>query len=402
MIKDDLTIGLYGINGVYNYGCEAIVRGTEKLLRDIYPNLEIKYASLRTDDDKKRLSGCDIRIVDRKLKPLPSLSRINNIFSYNTGYFIKSLFHEDLTWTNECDMIFSIGGDLYTFPYEHKRRKFLRYYNPLIHFGEIMMNLNKKFIIWGASIGPFEKDLNAKDSFINHLRKVNLITSREPVTSCYLKNLGISKNVIDFPDPAFVLKNTSINEKKIKSIKEDIVIGLNLSPLSASQLNIDNELDFHINLIQSLVEKFNANLILIPHVINDFNPLDDDLRYLKSIYEKLPEYIIERVRIIEDDPGYLGIRDTLKSCDILIASRMHCCINALSICIPTIFLSYSKKSVGMSQYIYDNDKFVFPLNRVNDESFFTLVKYTISKKDDIKMYLKKRLEKMCFNLNFPF
>lgn len=401
-MTENLTIGLYGIGGTYNYGCEAIVRGTEIILRDTYPDLEIVYASPRAEDDRKRLSGCKIKIVDRNYNSFFSFSKINSILSYNTGYYLNGFFNEDFSWADECDMIFSIGGDLYTLPDNHEMRRFPRYYNPLIHFGEIMMNLNKKFIVWGASIGPFEKDLIAKRIFVDHLSKANLITSREPMTSSYLRDVGITKNVVDFPDPAFVLKNPFFSEKEIKSKNDDIVIGLNLSPLSATQLDIDNEIEFGANIIRNLVKKFNADLILIPHVVSDFNVLDDDLRYLKSIYESLSEDIIEKVQLIEHDPGYLGIRDTLKSCDIIIASRMHCCINSISIGIPTIFLSYSKKSLGMSQYIYNDNEFVYPLDKITDESFFTLVKKIIFKKDDITNYLNRRLEEIQFNLNFLF
>ena len=57
MIKENPTIGLYGIGGVYNYGCEAIVRGTEIILRKKWPNIQIKYASLRPEDDKRRIQN---------------------------------------------------------------------------------------------------------------------------------------------------------------------------------------------------------------------------------------------------------------------------------------------------------------------------------------------------------
>ena len=36
---------LIGIGGVYNYGCEAIVRGTVNILKSINPEVKISYAS---------------------------------------------------------------------------------------------------------------------------------------------------------------------------------------------------------------------------------------------------------------------------------------------------------------------------------------------------------------------
>ena len=46
---------LIGIGGVYNYGCEAIVRGTVNILKSINPEVKISYASYNYEDDVQRL-----------------------------------------------------------------------------------------------------------------------------------------------------------------------------------------------------------------------------------------------------------------------------------------------------------------------------------------------------------
>jgi len=40
-----MRIGLYGIGGVYNFGCEAIVRGAYKVIQGLYPGADIVYFS---------------------------------------------------------------------------------------------------------------------------------------------------------------------------------------------------------------------------------------------------------------------------------------------------------------------------------------------------------------------
>lgn len=44
---------LIGIGGVYNYGCEAIVRGTVNILKTIDNRIEVYYASYNYEDDMK-------------------------------------------------------------------------------------------------------------------------------------------------------------------------------------------------------------------------------------------------------------------------------------------------------------------------------------------------------------
>ena len=82
----------------------------------------------------------------------------------------------------------------------------------------------------GASIGPFKRGTKTEHIYINHLSKVDLITSREPRTSSYLKELGIYKNVQNCADPAFIVPLTeNCHFKK----SDQIIIGINLSPLSS-------------------------------------------------------------------------------------------------------------------------------------------------------------------------
>ena len=57
---------LIGIRGTYNYGCEAIVRGTTVLLEKNIPEIEVYYASYNYADDRKRLEGCNVHLINRK------------------------------------------------------------------------------------------------------------------------------------------------------------------------------------------------------------------------------------------------------------------------------------------------------------------------------------------------
>lgn len=104
---------LIGIGGVYNYGCEAIIRGTVSILKSINPEITVSYASYNYEDDIKRLRDCDIHIVKRQrprrwsfkniIRKLLSLVGIRNILSYDST-----------NWLDDYDTVFSIGGDIYT------------------------------------------------------------------------------------------------------------------------------------------------------------------------------------------------------------------------------------------------------------------------------------------------
>jgi len=391
MIKDDPTIGLYGIDGTYNYGCEAIVRGTEKILREIWPDVTIKYISLRPEDDKKRLKGCNVEIIPRTLHPLWSLQRINGISAYHTGLYWKNYYREDLKWVDDCDLILSIGGDLYTLATNYKDPKLKPYYNSLIHFGDIIKNKNKKFVVWGASIGPFKG--KAKNSFAKHLKNVDLITSREPKSTEYLKSINIHENVVECADPAFKLNL----DKRKTSTRDKLKVGINLSPLSYSH-NLEQLKSSNIykqaKMIKKIIEYFEAEIVLIPHVFCDFNLLDDDLRHLSEVKDALPDDINDDVKLIDKDNGFMYIKKILAECDIVIASRMHCAINALEVNIPTIFLSYSSKAKGMAKYVYGNEELALSYYDTDLNTLLKLIENIVQTKENNKNFLKEKIEKI--------
>ena len=80
----------------------------------------------------------------------------------------------------------------------------------------------------------------------------------------------------------------------------------------------------------------------------------------------LPDSVKKMVSVVEDDPGFIGIKKILASCDIVAAARMHCAINALSLGVPTILISYSEKSIRMAEYVYGHTKWVFPLTDIEE------------------------------------
>ena len=45
---------------------------------------------------------------------------------------------------------------------------------------------------------------------------------------------------------------------------------------------------------------------------------------------------------------------------------MHCAVNAITMNIPTVFLSYSEKAKGMAEYVYNTKNAVLSLSEFED------------------------------------
>ncbi len=351
---------LIGIGGVYNYGCEAIIRGTVAILRQVAPDVNISYASYNYAYDKSKLEDLGINIIKRHNRSRRWTFR--NIICKISSMLGHTIYQYDTTkFVRRYDTLISIGGDIYTLGANNQANLSL----PRFIDRCLSKQPNLKYILWGASVGPFTRNPEALRYFKNHLSKAHLIVAREQSTVAYLRSIGISDNVCFAPDPAFFVPFKPIQHTS----NEITTIGINLSPLSSvyAYKTLKEAVSTHAAVVEQMASWHDTHIVLIPHVLAPDN-MDNDLCYLTNIYKALSEGAKRNVTIITEDNGFIGRKEVLSRLDYMIAARMHCGINAVTCGIPTLFLSYSAKAKGMAQFIYGNDSFVIPLSEFNSSN----------------------------------
>lgn len=380
------TFLLLGIGGVYNYGCEAIVRGTEAIIHAEWPDAKIIYASNRPEDDRKRLQGSQIEVIRRKSISRYSIANITRkLFLYIGVKFYPRM--DSLSLLKGVDAVLSIGGDIYTLYVDGN------YDRSLPKLGDAAEKRNIPYILWCASVGPFTPNPAAERFFQKHLSNISMIVARESDSIAYLANLHITSNVIFCADPAFIVAPEIV--KKTKSGGKT-TIAINLSPLSSSYLGSSSKetIERQARMIERIVNKYDAEIILVPHVVCDFLEDDDDLRYLHNILDTIDDRYRDSVRLVNTDPGFIGIKKVLIKCDLVIAARMHCAINAITAYVPTLLLSYSQKTQGMSQYVYGHRDWLLTINDFCSDNCLTVIDNMLFNKDEIHGYLANRISEI--------
>lgn len=375
---------LIGIGGVYNYGCEAIVRGTEAIIRKEYPEADIVYASKRPSDDQRRLEGSKVQIIQRGMLSRYSVKNIcRKLLSLCDIRW--SPMEDSLKLLKNVDTVLSIGGDIYTL---HPKGN---YSLSLPKFGNAAQKRGVPYVLWGASVGPFSDNPRAEMVFARHLKKLSLITARESATVEYLRTLGVRDNVVPCADPAFLIAS----EIKASHTQQcnGLTIGINLSPLSTryTKYSLEDSIQMQANTIQGIIKTFNARIILIPHVVCNFNENDDDLRYLQRVKGAIEPGYQDKIKLLDSDAGFVGVKKELVKCDLVVAARMHCAINALAAHVPTILVSYSRKAVGMCRYVYNNSDWVVSLDEFLPDNISWKVTRLIDQIEKTRGYLAKRI-----------
>jgi polysaccharide pyruvyl transferase WcaK-like protein len=121
------------------------------------------------------------------------------------------------------------------------------------------------------------------------------------------------------------------------------------------------------NFINYLIIDKKMKVLLIPHVfeLSNINQ-NDDLSYLSSIKSELGDYN-GNLEIINNQYNAAEIKYIISKCSFFIGARMHSTIAAISTNVPTIFLAYSNKGIGMSKFIYDDLPLFIRMNDLNLE-----------------------------------
>ncbi|WP_018590330.1 polysaccharide pyruvyl transferase family protein [Terrisporobacter glycolicus] len=323
-------IKLYYHSGSKNHGCEAIVRGTSKILEE-----DLSLFSIRPNEDIEYGLNNICEIIEDKEEILNKYS-LKNILAIldikinkSIDTVIKNRRKKILDNIKKDDICFSIGGDNYCYPGTDI-------------IGALNNNIRKKgakTVLWGCSVEP---DV-IKGDVSKDLSKYNLIVSRESISYNALKKANPNTKL--YPDPAFQLDKIELPLPK--GFEKGNTVGINVSPLIIDcERNKGITKDNYEELIKYIINNTNMQIALIPHVVWDDN---DDRVPLLELYNMFKE--TGRVVMIEDC-NCMELKGYISRCRFFIGARTHATIAAYSMCVPTLAVGYSVKARGIAKDIF--------------------------------------------------
>lgn len=367
-----MRVFMYGHNGSGNHGCEAIVRGTCKILKQTHLCNDIILASGNVSEDQRYGLNSIVDLLEEKN------STFKLSYQYIKAYlFLKILKNERLSeelcyrkaFLNlpKDTIAFSIGGDNYCYPG----------YQRFMMMNDMLKRKGNKTVLWGCSVEPSKiNEEMAKD-----LCKYDLIVARESLTFDALKKIGA--NVFQSVDPAFQLDK--IDLPLPKNFLESNTVGINVSPLIMScETNEGITKDNYIQLIDYILSNTDMNIALIPHVI--WNDNNDDRKPLRELYDLFKD--TNRVCLIKDC-NCMELKGYISRCRFFVGARTHSTIAAYSSCVPTLVVGYSIKAKGIAKDIFGTyENYVLPVQSLNEKDDLTNAFKWIYKNE---VYIKKHL-----------
>jgi polysaccharide pyruvyl transferase WcaK-like protein len=328
-----------GITGMRNRGVEAITVPTIEQLRLLQADAEINIHSWSPDYDQIRLKPLNVNIQKDTLSR-NSVSLRRRLFPESEYWFPSS----SVISIKNASGIIASGGDV--FSPEYNTSFFLK---PL----EVALKFNIPVIFLAQSISRFKNNQQIK-CFSKIARKSRLITIREKATYEYLTNdLGLSPDIVKLTaDPAFLLSPIDKQEARkilncygVSPDKPLVAIAPSQGICKFASLDEENKhLCALIEVIKTIINEFDAEVLIIPHV-QEIDPMIDD-RIIATDLMRALNYD-PRVTVVSADHTASEFKGLIGLCDLVIAERMHAAIAGLSSGVCTVAVGYSIKAEGI-------------------------------------------------------
>lgn len=374
-------------NGPYlNRGCEAIIRGTIRIIREAAPGAKFKaFSYFRSNKEFQAQSKSE---TDGGITHYPmGISRFSPTWwrrqvrrTFDLSIDSNTAFGDLIQNLPDSRAVLSVGGDNYSLDYGIPKS--------FMDMDDAVMAAGKPLIIWGASIGPFSARPDFERFMAEHLKSVKAIFARETATIKYLESIGVINNVFLMADPAFLMEPVPPIDG---FFPEKSSIGINLSPLLSKYItggDIIKWVSLAAKIVSAVARKFPRQIYLLPHVIQ---PGNDDYAFMTEVKRLLPAGM--QVEVIPGHYSAAELKYIIAGMDAFVGARTHSTIASLSSNTPTFSLAYSLKARGLNIDTFGHSDYCLESSRLSSEALLSGISSLLDKRDEIREILFASNEK---------
>ena len=241
-----------------------------------------------------------------------------------------------------CDVVLDIGGgDSFTDIYGAKRFGFLWSSKLAARI------LGKPLVLSPQTIGPFD-NLWSRLLAGYIVGRAQKVFARDPQSLAALGELNPDADGVLATDVAFALPFERVGHGP------GTHVGINVSGLlfnggytGRNEFGMDVDYPgFTRRLIAAFLQRDGVTVHLVPHVLSDELPQDDDRGAIRTLAAEFP-----RALAAPDFTGPIEAKSYIAGLDLLIGGRMHACIAAHSSGVAVVPVAYSRKFSGLFEGI---------------------------------------------------
>lgn len=391
-----------------NKGDASILIGIVDLLVKVIPNVKISIESADpeiTDERTGHRFGIVKRIISRKNNITPLIWWLKTIIwiFQSTIWALLRRFGLDIKWFfnkqkrailqeyEKSDLVLSVGGG-----YINDTTGlvgFLPLYSIML-----AIIIQKPIMLYAQSIGPIG---NIKFRFLTRyiLNKVNLITLREEISRKVLQNLKINiPTIYVTSDAAFMFhKNVQslraefiLNKEGINK-KENRLIGVTLmrwhypGDRNAESKHENYKLTM-AEALDNIIEKLDVTVIFIS--MNTNKQREEEINLAKEIIQIMKYKQNSKVITGEYTPE--EIKDIISQLDLVVGTRFHSIIFALTTGVPVVSIMYEHKAMGIMKML-NFEKYVCDISDLKKEELVSKIDEVYGKRNEIRTIINSKV-----------
>lgn len=337
---------------------------------------------------------CDELIPCSRRQPKRALFMVARAVCWNLANRIfrldlVSLLDTELKIYRQSDVVVDLSGDGLT--EEYGTKCLIAHLIPII-LGEL---LRRPVFVCAQTIGPLKKT-----SLISRwaLKRANIVTARERLTLNYLQSLGLAGKKLSLVADLAFLMNPASPQQALETLKQENVpldkplVGLSVSRLPGHILGdkgTRKPSSFELELANTLDHIVDMGLrpIFISHTTGPGKRRDD--RTAAERVALLSSYPDE-VKVLKGDYSPELIKAIIGQTDLFVGVRMHSCIGALSLEVPTVCIAYGPKAFGIMGLAGQAERTI-DIREVTTATLFGLIKQTWDNRVAVRDSLQKEM-----------
>lgn len=325
-------------------GCNALTYGILEVLSRVAEHLGVQFeywlfGNLMGGEVPIELQKHDIRIFGS----LPHL----NYRDYLVGIYHRDLKKrlEIVRQVKKTDVFFDNGaGDSFSDIYGARRLE------GVLRRMLIGSSFGKPFVFLPQTVGPFLNVTSRQKSLVNKvLSTAAAVYTRDPRSTACVHSLLPTREVFETVDVALFMNYVP----RVKVNTEMFTVGINPSGLlwrgGYTGKNEFGLKDDYQKMLRTVIEYLLGKKFAIEFIGHDVSGPNggtrcDDYYVCKLLQREYPECSV--------GPFFYGpseAKSYISGFDLLLGSRMHCCIAAYSSGVPVLPLGYSRKFTGLFQ-----------------------------------------------------
>jgi colanic acid/amylovoran biosynthesis protein len=259
----------------------------------------------------------------------------------------------------------------------------------------------KPLYLFPQSYGPLK---NKREQLMLKwvLSRARIIMAREKISYDYLMELGLPKSQCkQFPDMAFIFKGDPndlavewFSSHGVESGDNYPLIGFTILDWGKHFQGFKNQLQYEdsiVELISHIVSNYLGKVIFFPQCWGP-TPIEDDRIPTERIHNRLSD-LHSNIILIKNPISPQMIKSLIGRVDVMVGTRMHSNIFALSNSVPVIAIGYLHKTMGIAQTAGVGD-WVVDITNLNSHLLITKFNQLWDRQDSVRSHLEVTIPKI--------